>query len=613
MSGITLALLAQFIIGVSIVIDKAFLKERKSGNVFAYVFWMGVFNLVTLLVLPFGFIEPSLNEILLSLFIGVMFVLALVFYYTAIERGEISNTAALFGGIGPLATLLVGNVFFITALTSSEKIAFGFMTIGGLLMFLTDKTRFRQTIFWVVMASLSFAFVSVFEKHLFNGTNFLTGFAMIRFGVFLSSMAMLLVPVWRKQIFTRTLETSKKSRWYYLFNRALAGIGSVLISYSISLDHPALINATEGFRYVTIFILAIFLSVWIPRLLRENFSRWVVVGKTVAVILIILGSTLLIFQRYYENQPVPEPAKISWGVTFSQKMSQDLGLNWRNNYLAILDELKPSGLRLVAYWDLLEPKDGIYEFKDLDWQMEQAKNRNIPVILTIGQKVPRWPECHYPAWLDVDNRETRENELTQYLAAIVGRYKNFPNLKYWQVENEPYVIFGNCKPGVTRFLEKEVTFVRSQDQMHPIILTDGGEWGGWYPVARLGDAFGTTLYRKVSNRIFGAMSLYFTPEYYSFKRDMVKKMVGKSDQPFLVIEAGMEPWGQKQIYEMSPEEQIRHFTIEEFFQNLDFARQTRFDQIYLWGVEWWYYQKLYGDSSYWLKIQETFSGGQKLH
>src|SRR3989338_5721806 len=50
--------------------------------------------------------------------------------------------------------------------------------------------------------------------------------------------------------------------------------------------------------------------------------------------------------------------KIIWGVTFSKPYAQGLGLDWKETYLAILDELNVKNLRIPAYWNELEgPKD----------------------------------------------------------------------------------------------------------------------------------------------------------------------------------------------------------------------------------------------------------------
>ena len=74
-------------------------------------------------------------------------------------------------------------------------------------------------------------------------------------------------------------------------------------------------------------------------------------------------------------------SKIAWGVTFSQPYTQnELGLNWQETYLAILDDLKVDHIRLSAYWNTIEKKQSEYDFADLDWQVNEASKRDVKII-----------------------------------------------------------------------------------------------------------------------------------------------------------------------------------------------------------------------------------------
>ena len=130
---------------------------------------------------------------------------------------------------------------------------------------------------------------------------------------------------------------------------------------------------------------------------------------------------------------------IEYGVTFSQKYAQKLNLDWQKMYLAILDDLKVRKLRLSAYWDLIEKEKDKYDFKDLDWQIDQAQKRQAKVILAIGHRLPRWPECHWPNWSYKLNKDKKQKQILKLLAIIVNRYKSNQTIIAWQVENEPYL------------------------------------------------------------------------------------------------------------------------------------------------------------------------------
>jgi hypothetical protein len=286
-------------------------------------------------------------------------------------------------------------------------------------------------------------------------------------------------------------------------------------------------------------------------------------------------------------------------------MAEDLKLDKDETLTAIIKELKPGGIRLVAYWNRIEKYKGQYDFKSLDAQMAIAGKADIPVILAIGQRVPRWPECHIPEWADP------KKDLIPYMKLVVKRYRGFKNILYWQVENEPFLHFGICKKADKKLIEAEIAAVQSLDPGRKILLTDGGEFGDWYRAAKRGSIFGTTLYRKVYSRVFGQLTYPITPEIYPIKRDIVKILTKKPDQNFIIIELGTEPWGDKQIVEMTQDEQLENFSVDDFKDNIEYALKCRFDTYYLWGAEWWYYlKKKQGIDGYWNYAAELFQAGR---
>ena len=95
------------------------------------------------------------------------------------------------------------------------------------------------------------------------------------------------------------------------------------------------------------------------------------------------------------GEAAAEPVQI--GTTFSTRQCLYLQVNAKKTLKEIL-KAKFDLIRLSAYWDDLEPREGVYDFSSLDWQIAQAKSRQIPVVLTLGMKAPRWPEYFIPPW-----------------------------------------------------------------------------------------------------------------------------------------------------------------------------------------------------------------------
>jgi len=305
-------------------------------------------------------------------------------------------------------------------------------------------------------------------------------------------------------------------------------------------------------------------------------------------IIFLLLLLLVSFIYFFFGKP-PQQEEIIFGVNFSQKHAKNLGLDWKRAYLSLLEDLKVKKIKLAAHWDLLEPERDKFYFDDLDWQIEKAREKNAKILLVIGMKTGRWPECHIPEWARGLSKEEQQKEILEMIREIVLRYRENPTIEKWQVENEPFFPFGVC-PWVDRgFLKKEIALVKSLDENRKIIVSDSGEGSFWFQAAYFGDIVGTTMYRKVWVRQLKIYLNYpFPPVFYWRKAQVIKKLFGKD---VICIELQAEPWGPKLLYDSPLKEQEKTMNLEQFKKNIDFAKRTGLKEFYLWGAEWWYWMK----------------------
>ena len=324
--------------------------------------------------------------------------------------------------------------------------------------------------------------------------------------------------------------------------------------------------------------------------------------KKISVFLILLFFVffLLSIRHVYKQN------ELKYGLTFSQKQAIDLGLDWKELYLFMLDDLQVKNLRLSAYWDEIESVDNDFYWDDLDWQIEEAQKRNVDIILAIGGRLPRWPECHIPAWAEKIDKDKREVETLDYIRFTVERYKNNKNIIAWQIENEPFLAnFGECPKLDPNFLDKEIALVRSLDDRQ-IVITDSGELSTWVSAAKRADIFGTTMYRKTySNLLRAYVSYPIKPSFFRLKRNLVS-LFAKPDK-WVVIELQAEPWGPVPFQNLDADERARTMDYDKFKDIIEFSRQTGFKEFYLWGVEWWYWEKTtQNNPALWNEAKELF-------
>lgn len=322
--------------------------------------------------------------------------------------------------------------------------------------------------------------------------------------------------------------------------------------------------------------------------------KWFVyIGVVILVLVVVLGTFFFI-----QDKPMPE--QIVYGMSFNTFYAEELGLDWRETYDAILNELGVRHLRLAAHWPMVEPRQDEYSFAELDHQLDQAEAAGADVILAVGRRLPRWPECHVPAWARPLSWEEQKQELREYLVAVIERYRDRSNIIYWQVENEPYLsVFAreHCGELDEDFLKEEVALVKSLDPTRPILVTDSGNLGTWIGAYRLGDAFGTSVYVYFWNPELGQFKSVLPPWFYRVKESLLRLVFGT--KPTYLIELAAEPWLLEPITNVDVETQYSRMDVAKIEEIVDYARKTRYDRQYLWGAEWWYWLKLKGHNEIW--------------
>ena len=291
------------------------------------------------------------------------------------------------------------------------------------------------------------------------------------------------------------------------------------------------------------------------------------------------------FYNVVRENRIRAQSNIVWGVTFVKAQARALGLDWKETYRAALNDLGVRHLRLSAPWDDIEPQPGIFDWNDLDWQLREASNAGAKVHLVIGRRTPRWPECHIPEWATKLTEDEQRLRVLAMLTAVVEHTKVSPAITRWQLENEPLLdAFGECPPGDRGFLKQEIELVRSLDA-RPVATTESGELSTWVRTAPLVSVLGISLYRVTWSRFWGNFYYPLTPTYYRNKADAVS-LLGPT---VIITELQAEPWGPRPLPEMSVADQYRSMDPARVRANIEFARRVGLGEVYLWGVEWWYW------------------------
>lgn len=295
--------------------------------------------------------------------------------------------------------------------------------------------------------------------------------------------------------------------------------------------------------------------------------------------------------------------KAEYGVSFSLHRCSELGLDKKKVLKSALEDLGFRRFRLMSYWNIHEQKQGKYDFRELDWQLDMIAGYGGQVSLCLGKRQPRWPECHMPQWAKELPREKWYEALFQYIAIVVERYKNHPALVSWQLENEALLKeFGYCedKDYSHRRLRHELSIIRNLDRQHPVIMTLSDSWGLPWRSPRP-DMYAMSLYRITINKEGKYTHSKRPALFYRLRAVLIRLLTGRRT---FIHELQAEPWLKQSLTKSSLQTQLEYMNSDIVKETAQFADRTGMRPIDFWGLEWWYWLKFSKkDGEMWDAIQ----------
>lgn len=254
----------------------------------------------------------------------------------------------------------------------------------------------------------------------------------------------------------------------------------------------------------------------------------------------------------------------------------------------------------MSYWNEHQPAPDKLDFASLDEQIGQIASKGGVFTLCLGARQPRWPENHWPDWAWQLTAADRTDALLSYIQTVVERYRDNPAIISWQLENEALLSeFGERSEVDRARLRAEFSLVRKLDPTRPIVMTTSTSWG--IPIRKpIPDIVGFSFYQIVHNK--GKYSQSFHKPWWDRLRAWLVKTIWR--RPSFIHELQLEPWGPKNIWEMSAQEQAVSMSPNQISKNLSLAKRTNLYPIDLWGGEWWYWRHKHGSQQEWQAVNQ---------
>lgn len=347
------------------------------------------------------------------------------------------------------------------------------------------------------------------------------------------------------------------------------------------------------------------LKKWPGNYWRKN--RWHKIVSLIVILSVLMIGGMYGIARWYMHSQASQPPE--QGVSFIPDYASSLGVDPQATMDALL-KINVRQFRLTSYWSDAEQQPGHYDFSQLDWEFQKAEAAHAKIILTVGLRQPRWPECHAPDWVDLNQPESQwQPQLENYMRAVINRYKSSPALESYQLENEFLLKgFGTCTNFDRQRLISEYNLVKQADPRHPIIVGRSNNALGIPLGQPQPDEFSISVYKRVWDA--GVTHRYieypWPSWYYGFLAGVQKIVLHKN---MMIGELQAEAWppnGQT-IQQTSLAEQSKSIDAKRLQGVFQYGRATGMRQMNLWGAEYWYYRmNTLHDPSLWNVAKQEF-------
>ena len=302
------ALVAHLLNATVFVVDKGLLGQRHSvvGRPAWYAAYSGLVAAGAGLLLLYQFVPLTLPIAGWSLLAGGLWVVALWFFFRALQGGEPSRVVPIAGSAVPVFTWLIATVFLAEQLTGHELLGVGVLILGGLL--LSVRWHAHQGLPPSVLAAAlasgaAFAGHFAITKYVYDfSESFLALFAYIRLGVGVWA-ALLLLALWWQRRKPASRPPQRRAGlgtagivWVFVASKSIGMVALLLQNYAIAQGSVTVVNALQGTQYLFILLLALALSRWAPQFVREELHRVALLQKIGGIVAVTLGLVLVVVQ-----------------------------------------------------------------------------------------------------------------------------------------------------------------------------------------------------------------------------------------------------------------------------------------------------------------------------
>ena len=304
-TAMILTIFASFLWAITNHIDKFMItgiEESKNSIKILLVFSTFIAGIVLTpiwLILSHFTVSISFISLISVIVASLIYIIATAFYFKAIEKNDASIVVVMFQLI-PVFSYILALILFKENLTIRQIIGSIIIILSAIIIsFDFNKKNNRKKFKALLLMTLSSLCYSIyfilFDIGIRNSSYYSCAF-WYQIGFLIMGIILLCIKSFRLPFVNAIKKNGRRYLVLNTTNEVINLIANLLVNYANLIIPIALVNVLNGFQGAFAFILGIIGTLLLPKYIKEDLSKKVVIQKIVCIILGIIGLVILVYK-----------------------------------------------------------------------------------------------------------------------------------------------------------------------------------------------------------------------------------------------------------------------------------------------------------------------------
>lgn len=295
MDWLVFALLSPAFWGLNNVFNK-FLMVKKFRGYYSLVSYLNFLDLFFAAIIYFAVpISASFPYVVFAMLVGLLPVLAFWFYTKALMVEEISRITPLFQFI-PIFVVFLSALFLNEILNIQKYFGIVLIVLTSILISYRKSKRgksFSSAFRLMIPFSFILSIYTIVLKSLLAFLDYWSIFFWMIIGSFLGVLFLLIFSKPRREFVNNLPNLGIRTFIIALGGECAYLMGVIFSLIAMSLGYVSLVSALSGLQHFFVFMYMLGLSIFMPKILKEEINRQVVISKISAIALMFVGTWLV--------------------------------------------------------------------------------------------------------------------------------------------------------------------------------------------------------------------------------------------------------------------------------------------------------------------------------